>query len=84
MPASGLTVSSKGQITIPLKVRQRLGVKPGDKVQFVIEEGRAILQPARTDENPFNKWIGILSMPEGMSHDEWFRSIRYPDDEPHE
>lgn len=84
MPASAIKISSKGQITIPLKIRQRLGVKAGDKVEFVIEEGKTILKPARSNDNPFDKWIGILALPDGMTHDEWFRSIRYPDDEPYE
>jgi AbrB family looped-hinge helix DNA binding protein len=35
------TVSSKGQITIPAKVRQALQVEAGDRVEFVeIEPGR--------------------------------------------
>jgi AbrB family looped-hinge helix DNA binding protein len=35
------TVTSKGQITIPVNVRQALQVEPGDRVEFVeIEPGR--------------------------------------------
>ena len=29
------TVTSKGQITIPAKVREALGLAPGDRVEFV-------------------------------------------------
>lgn len=29
------TITSKGQITIPKPVRQRLGVNPGDRVEFI-------------------------------------------------
>jgi len=29
------TVTSKGQVTIPLEVRERLGIEAGTKVQFV-------------------------------------------------
>ncbi len=83
MSNSAFRISSKGQITIPFKVRQRLGVKPGDKVEFVIEEGKTVLKPAHSGENPFNKWIGAFPMPEGETHDEWFRAIRYGD-EPYE
>lgn len=32
------TVTSKGQITIPVEVRKALGVKPGSRVNFVRTE----------------------------------------------
>jgi AbrB family looped-hinge helix DNA binding protein len=39
-----VTVTSKGQVTIPKQVRDRLGIKPGSKVDFeVAEDGRAFL-----------------------------------------
>ena len=41
------TVSSKGQITIPLAVRERLGVTTGDRVEFVeLDDGGFALIPA--------------------------------------
>ena len=39
------TVTSKGQITIPKRVRDQLGLKPGSKVEFVLVEGHAVLEP---------------------------------------
>ncbi len=33
-------ITSKGQITIPVDIRRKLGVKEGDKVLFVEEAGR--------------------------------------------
>jgi len=33
------TVTSKGQITIPKKVRQALRLGPGDRIEFSIEKG---------------------------------------------
>lgn len=32
------TVSSKGQITIPVEVREYLGIKTNDKIAFVIDQ----------------------------------------------
>ena len=32
------TVTSKGQVTIPVEVRQHLGLEQGDKVLFIIED----------------------------------------------
>jgi len=41
------TLSSKGQITIPLAVRERLGVTTGDRVEFVeLDDGGFALIPA--------------------------------------
>jgi len=42
------TVSSKGQVTIPVDVRRHLGVTSADKVSFVfLDGGRIELRPAR-------------------------------------
>jgi AbrB family looped-hinge helix DNA binding protein len=41
------TITSKGQITIPKKIRDRLGLHTGDQVSFVMnEDGRVTMQPA--------------------------------------
>lgn len=38
---STATVTSKGQITIPAVVRANLGIKPGDRVEFIqVDPGR--------------------------------------------
>lgn len=43
-------LSSKGQITLPLVVRQKLGVATGDRVEFVeLENGQFALMPAVED-----------------------------------
>ena len=36
MPTATLT--SKGQVTIPKKIREKLGLKPGDKLRFELNE----------------------------------------------
>lgn len=36
-------VSSKGQITIPIEIRNKLNLKEGDKVLFLEENGRIVL-----------------------------------------
>jgi AbrB family looped-hinge helix DNA binding protein len=39
------TVTSKGQVTIPKPIRDRLGIKPGTKVAFSLDkDGRAFIQ----------------------------------------
>lgn len=53
------TISSKGQVTVPQEIRHRLGLGPGDRVEFVVEEGRTVIRPDRSEANPFEKYIGI-------------------------
>ncbi len=33
-------VTSKGQITIPVEIRKKLGIKSGDKILFIEEAGK--------------------------------------------
>ena len=54
------SISSKGQVTIPVEIRKRLGVSAGDKVDFVVEQGAVVLRPFRSEENPFKKYEGVL------------------------
>lgn len=56
MPKS--TVTSKGQITIPKEVRDEMGLKPGDRVDFVKDRsGHMTLKAINTD---FRSLRGIL------------------------
>ena len=43
-----MRVTSKGQVTIPLAVRQRLGIEPGSEVDFELDERGARLVRAQT------------------------------------
>jgi antitoxin PrlF len=36
------TVTSKGQVTIPVEIRQYLGIETGDKIAFVIEDDGSV------------------------------------------
>jgi AbrB family looped-hinge helix DNA binding protein len=40
-------VSTKGQVVLPGKIRTRLGLKPGDRLDASIEDGRVVLTPRR-------------------------------------
>jgi AbrB family looped-hinge helix DNA binding protein len=41
------TITSKGQITLPKEIRERLHLESGDRVNFIVEpDGRVLLQPA--------------------------------------
>ncbi|MCW3489939.1 AbrB/MazE/SpoVT family DNA-binding domain-containing protein [Dethiobacter alkaliphilus] len=53
------SVTQKGQVTIPQVVREKLGIKYGDKVAFSFnEEGQVIIDRVSTD---LDELYGILS-----------------------
>lgn len=41
------SLTSKGQVTIPVSIRKALGLKPRDRVAFRMENGTVRIQPAR-------------------------------------
>jgi antitoxin PrlF len=43
---STATITSKGQTTIPKEIRELLNLRPGDRINFIIEaDGRVYIQP---------------------------------------
>jgi AbrB family looped-hinge helix DNA binding protein len=59
MPSSTLT--SKGQTTIPKEIRSRLRLKPGDRLEFVVDDaGRVLVIPGTVDVGALK---GVLPRP---------------------
>jgi AbrB family looped-hinge helix DNA binding protein len=54
------TISSDGRVTIPLEIRNRLGLATGDRLDFLVEENRTVIRPNRKNPDPFEKQIGVL------------------------
>lgn len=48
MKNSTPTITVKGQVTIPIAVRKALGLKPRDRVTFVLENGGARILPYKS------------------------------------
>jgi AbrB family looped-hinge helix DNA binding protein len=40
-----MRITSKGQVTIPQEIRERLGLLPNTEVEFAVERGAAVLRP---------------------------------------
>lgn len=65
------TVTSKGQVTIPKAVRDRLGIGPGSAVAFELApDGRVILTKVDADQ-PASRFARLRGRAgEGLSTDE--------------
>jgi bifunctional DNA-binding transcriptional regulator/antitoxin component of YhaV-PrlF toxin-antitoxin module len=44
----------------PQEIRNRIGLAAGDRVEFVVENGKTTIRPLRSETNPFEKYKGIL------------------------
>jgi AbrB family looped-hinge helix DNA binding protein len=55
-------VTSKGQVTVPKPIRERLGLKRGDRIEFIVEDRRTVVRRARTKGNAFAKYAGALGI----------------------
>ena len=71
MYSSALT--SKGQVTIPSKIRKQLGLNPGDKVVFEIVDGKLTLcrKNAQIEAS-----FGILAAKSSVSLEEMERVVQ--------
>ena len=68
-------VSEKGQITIPKKVREQLGIRPGTVLEVTAAAGR-LMAVKREPQDAFHKWRGKGQLPGGLTVDEYLRRAR--------
>lgn len=68
-------VSEKGQVTIPKRLRDRLGIRPGQVLEFGEEQGRLVATkvPARWHVDPV---FGLLA--DGTRTDDVVAEMREP------
>ena len=82
-----MRVTSKGQVTIPKPIRDRLGIGPGSKVEFVPVAGDVHLVAVNDDISPdekdrrfresLDRLAGTINLG-GMTTDEYMEMIRGP------
>jgi len=70
------TVTSKGQVTVPKRIRDELGLTPGAEVEFELRDGQVLLRN-RVSEEKIVRWQGYLrgKLPE-YSVDEFVDALR--------
>ncbi len=72
------TITSKGQITVPLEVRKILGVRAGDKLMFESDQTGVRVRPVRS-QSTFSKYRGIGNPGIGAGRKgiaRWLREMR--------
>lgn len=52
-----MRITSKGQVTIPQRIRERYGLKPGTAVEFTTEGSKVVLRAKRKNRNPVDEWL---------------------------
>ena len=85
-----MRVTTKGQVTIPKEIRERLGIGPGSEVDFVpsadgvrlvaVNENVSKEESARRFRETLDRMAGTLDLG-GMTADEYFQWIRGPRDD---
>lgn len=67
-------VSEKGQVTIPKRLRDRLGIRAGQVLEFDSEDGRLVAVKAASAGDAVARVYGSLGI--GRSTDEFMAFIR--------
>lgn len=59
-----LSVTTKGRSTIPAELREKLGIKPGDRIVFVEEDGGIVI---RLQQASIESMFGMFKAKRGVS-----------------
>jgi len=73
------TLTRKGQVTIPKEVREALGARPGDRVEFIVEDESVKLIKVEEDDDPIAGAVGLFEDVEswrGKSNEELMKELR--------
>lgn len=68
-------VTTKGQVTLPKEVRDRMGIEVGDEIDFQEKRGFYILRK-KAKPSPFDKWMGYLRQKKGERPDDIVEALR--------
>jgi len=69
-------VSEKGQVTIPKRVRDQLGIRPGTELTFSAVGGKLVAAKTAESGDVFKKWRGRGRLPGGLSVDAYLAQAR--------
>lgn len=55
-------ISAKGQVTVPVEVREKLGLRAGTAIRFEIVKGAALLRKGGRGPHPVDRVYGTLRL----------------------
>jgi antitoxin PrlF len=70
------TISSKGQLTVPMELREKLGLTTGTVVQFELRDGAVLVRKGTPKDHPVDRVYGSLNL--GKPVDEIIDQMRGP------
>ncbi len=56
------SISSKGQLTVPVEIREKLGLLPGTAVSFEFLDGGALIRKTTRGQHPVDRIYGRLTL----------------------
>ena len=79
-----MKITVKGQVTIPIALRERFGLEPGTEVEFVASDGILQMRPRKRTKkgtSAFDKWLAKAagSSKSGLTTDELMATTRGED-----
>jgi AbrB family looped-hinge helix DNA binding protein len=73
-----MKVTTKGQVTIPIRIRDYLGILPHTEVEFEVHEGQVVLlKPAAGGDPGQGRFAGMRGIAKGkLSTEQWMKATR--------
>lgn len=76
--STAMKVTTKGQVTIPARIRGYLGIRPHTDVDFLIRDGQVVLtKTTATTATDQGRFAGMRGMLNGkLTTDQWMQATR--------
>lgn len=70
------TMGERGQVVIPKPLRDRMGLRPGQQLEFEEADGRIIVTKGAPVDDGLAAVYGTVGLPDGWDTDRWFEEMR--------
>ncbi len=72
--------TSKGQVTLPVSIRRKLGIDPNTLLSVMIDHGRVVFEPVASEPVKTERWETVIDFtqfaPHGVAIAELQRELR--------